>query len=543
MGIQNSRDDSTLSVAFTPTTPRHHKVALAFSAGIVCATVAIASIGLIQLPRSEGFVPAVQAIIAATDFITAVLLFGQYAIERSRALWVLASGYLFTAFIVVAHTLTFPGAFTPTGFFGAGPQTAAWLYVVWHVAFPAGALGYVLLKDRPSPTTGIHTTPGIVIGRTVIAVMATACVITWAVIAAGDALPILVVSERRFAGTATLVTAFPMVLSALSFALLWRRRTSVLGEWLLVALVASFAETALVVYLGASRYTFPFYASRPLAILAASAVLVALLSEMTRLYVRLSIAVKALQRERANKLMNLNVVVSSIGHEIKQPLMVITTCSAIIENLLRKPNVDVSEVKLNLDDVKGASVRIAETIDSLRGLFRDSQEAHQPIDVNALALDSLKALDGELSGHGIAVTTELASGLPRVVGHRGQLREVFVNLVQNAIDALTPLDDRARRLRIRTSYSPENRISIMIEDSGVGIERDRLPNLFTASITTKKRGMGLGLSLCQMIVDRHDGRLSVSSDAGKGTRFEVTLPCEPPAAVESLNAPAVNAKA
>ena len=81
--------------------------------------------------------------------------------------------------------------------------------------------------------------------------------------------------------------------------MLWRRRTSVLDEWLLVALVASFAETALVVFLGASRYTFPFYASRPLAVLAASAVLVALLSEMTRLYVRLSMAFKALQRERA----------------------------------------------------------------------------------------------------------------------------------------------------------------------------------------------------------------------------------------------------
>jgi signal transduction histidine kinase len=527
MTMQSSRGDSPLSAAFTPTTPRQRKVALCFSAGIVCAFVAIASIGLIQLPRSDGFVPAVQAIIAVTELITALLLFAQYTIERSRALWVLASGYLFTAFIVVAHTLTFPGAFTPTGLFGADAQTAAWLYVVWHGALPAAALGYTLLKDRPRAPARIHTTSGIVIGRTVVAFMAAAAVITWALIAAGDALPTLVVGERRFAGAATVVTMFPMVLSALSLALLWGRRTSVLDEWLLVALVASLAETALVIYIGPSRYTFPFYATRPLSVLAASAVLVALLSEMTRLYVRLSTAVGALQRERANKLMNLNVVVSSIGHEIKQPLMVIMTCSAVIENLLRKPEVNKDDVTLNLDDVKKASVRIAETIDGLRGLFKGSHEAQQPLDVNALILDSVEALDAELSAHDIAVTTELVAGLPRVVGHRGQLREVLVNIIQNAIDALVGVADRARIVRIRTSFKA-SRVSITIEDTGEGIGADRLPSLFTAFITTRKLGMGLGLSLCQMIVERHNGQLLVESEIGKGTRFEVSFPAEPP---------------
>ena len=123
------------------------------------------------------------------------------------------------------------------------------------------------------------------------------------------------------------------------------------------------AETALVVFVGASRYTFAFYASRPLAVVASGAVLVALLSEMANLYVRLSTAVKALERERANKLMNLDVVVSSIAHEIKQPLMVITTCSTVIDNLLRKPKIDLDEVRLNLHDVTSSSARIAETID------------------------------------------------------------------------------------------------------------------------------------------------------------------------------------
>lgn len=536
MTTLDPRDDSRLSVASVPTTARQRRLALAFTAGIAVMGVIIAWIGLVPLPRSDGFVPAVQGVIASVEFITAVLLFAQYSLERSRALLVLAGGYLFTALIVVAHTLTFPGAFAPTGLLGAGAQTAAWLYVVWHLAVPAAACGYALLKNRPPPAFGLPPAADGPIFRTVLVLVAAAAALTWAAIEVGDSLPTLVVSARTFASTASVVTALPLAVSVAAFGLLWRRRASVLDEWLLVAIVASVAETALVVFVGASRYTFSFYASRQLAIVAAGAVLVALLSEMTGLYSRLATAVKALQRERANKLMNLDVVVSTIAHEIKQPLMVITTCSTVIDNLLRKPKIDLDEVRLNLHDVTSSSVRIAETIDGLRGLFRDPREAQQPIDVNALCLESLKTLEHELSRSGIAVATELAADLPPVVGHKGQLREVFVNIVQNAVDALAPLADRERTLKIRSGYAQRNRISIVIEDSGVGIEPERLPSLFTAFITTKERGMGLGLSLCQMIVDRHNGQLSVSSDVGKGTRFEITLPFDPTASAVGADA-------
>ena len=541
MTDQSPRDESRLSVASVPPTARQRKIALTFAVCVACGALIIAWIGLIPMPRSDGFIPGVEGVIAAVEFITAVLLFAQYATERSRALLLLAAGYLFTALIVLAHALTFPGAFSPTGLFGASQQTAAWLYVVWHVAVPVAACGYALMKPQRPPPGGVGAAPGAAIWRTVLIVIAAAVAFTWAAVVAADSLPTLVLSASTFASTASVVTFVPLLLGVLAIGLLWRRRTSVLDEWLLVAQVAAVAETALVVFIGASRYTFPFYASRPLAVVAAGAVLVALLSEMAGLYLRLTTAVNALQRERANRLMNLDVVVSSIAHEIKQPLMVITTCSTVVENLLRKPQVDVDEVRLNLRDMTSASVRIAETIDGLRGLFRNPQEAQQAIDVNALCVEALKALATELTHHDIGVTTELAPDLPRVVGHRGQLREVLVNIVQNAIDALAPLADRARTLRIRTSYAQRNRVSILIEDSGVGIEPDRLPSLFTAFITTKERGMGLGLSLCQMIVDRHNGQLSVSSDVGKGTRFEVVLPFEPAAVAGPAKPPNVPA--
>jgi signal transduction histidine kinase len=544
MTVQGPRDDSRLSIAFLPATPRQRKIALAFMVGLGCATGIIAWIGLVPLPRSDRFIPAVQGVIAAVEFITAVLLFAQCSTERSRALLLLAAGYLFTALIVVGHTLTFPGAFAPTGLFGAGPQTAAWLYVVWHSAVPAAACGYVLLKHEPPLLAGVAHTANVAIWRTVLLVFAAAAAVAWAAILAADSLPTLVVSETSFASMASVVTAFPLVLSVLAFALIWRWRTSVLDEWLLVALAANAAEMAVVVFIGASRYTLPFYAARPLGVVAACAVLVALLSEMTGLQARLSRAVGALQRERASKLMNLDVVVSSIAHEIKQPLTVITTCSTVIDNLLRKPKIDVDEVRLNLRDVTGATLRVAETIDGLRGLFRNPKEAQQPIDVNSLCLEALKTLESEVSSHKIAVTTELAKALPPVVGHKAQLREVLVNIVQNAIDALATLADRPRSVRIRTGYAPRNRISITIEDSGLGIEPDRLPSLFTAFITTKESGMGLGLGLCQMIVDRHNGQLSVTSDVGKGTRFEVTLPFDPTAVpAEPPGASSVKAEA
>src|SRR5690349_10274447 len=107
MPFQGLRDDARLSVASVPATPGQRRVAVAFTVAIACAGVVIGYVGLVPMPRSDGFIPAVQAIIAAIDFITAVLLFAQYTTERSRALLVLGAGYLFICLIVVGQTLTF----------------------------------------------------------------------------------------------------------------------------------------------------------------------------------------------------------------------------------------------------------------------------------------------------------------------------------------------------------------------------------------------------------------------------------------------------
>ncbi|HZF28899.1 MAG TPA: MASE4 domain-containing protein [Gammaproteobacteria bacterium] len=544
MTAQGERYDSRLSVASVPATARHKKAALAFSIGVLVAFAAIAPFALVPLPRSDGFIPALQAIVAVTDFITAVLLFAQYATDRSRALLVLAGGYLFAALIVVAHTFTFPGAFTPSGMFGAGQQTAAWLYVVWHVGYPAAVIAYVLLKRPPAATDGAAVAPTTATRWTVVVVVTAVAVLTWAAIAGNDLLPALVVSERSFATAAKVVTGVALLASVVAFVLLWNRRTSVLDEWLIVAVSASIAETTLVAVVGASRYTVAFYVGKPFAVVASCAVLVALLSEMTSLYVRLSLAVRALQRERASQVLNLDLIVGSIAHQVKQPLTVITTCNTIVANLLRHAKIDVGKVQLNVDDMARAGMSVADTIDSMRTLLKNPNEAQRQLDVNEVALEALQALSAELSDHDVQVRAELATGLPSVVGHRGQLREVLVNIMHNAIEAMATLThDRPRRLRIATGRATRDRVSLAIEDSGPGIEPARLPTLFSAFVTTKANGMGLGLGICQLIVSRHNGELTASSQIGVGTRFEVVLPVASLAAEEASRVAASPIKA
>jgi signal transduction histidine kinase len=362
-------------------------------------------------------------------------------------------------------------------------------------------------------------------------VVAVVGALTAGTIAGADYLPRLVVGERTFASLASAVTALDLLVSLVAFALLWRRRHSVLDEWLLVAVCAAIAETALVTFAGASRYTLAFYSARSFAFVVSSSVLAALIWEMTRLYARLALSYRALQRERANKLMNLEVMIGSVAHEIKQPLTVIAARNGIVRRLLQQPVVDLDKARRSLDEMESASLRVSQTFENLRALFRNPNEPGQPTNVNEVARASLELLDVELRGHHVSVGTDFEPDLPPVAGNRGQLQEVFVNLFQNAIDAMDEVVDRSRTLTV-TTRRRDGEIVVAIEDAGCGIVPERLPSLFEAFTTTKPRGTGLGLGICRMIVDRHNGRLAASSELGKGTRFEITLPAAPAAAAE-----------
>ena len=107
--------------------------------------------GSVPLARLHAFVPVYATAMAVTDLLTAVLLFAQFSILRTKALLVISSGYLFTGLMAVPWMLTFPGAFTPEGLLGAGLHTTSWIYILWHGGFPLFVLGYALLKDQDEP--------------------------------------------------------------------------------------------------------------------------------------------------------------------------------------------------------------------------------------------------------------------------------------------------------------------------------------------------------------------------------------------------------
>jgi signal transduction histidine kinase len=134
-----------------------------------------------------------------------------------------------------------------------------------------------------------------------------------------------------------------------------------------------------------------------------------------------------------------------------------------------------------------------------------------------------------LTDHGIAASTELASELPPVVGHRGQLQEVITNLLHNAMEAMTTVQPDRRMLKVRTKPDGGNAIVVEVQDSGPGIDPKHLDRIFDAFVTTKPHGTGLGLAICRMIIERHGGQLSAASDGKNGAIFQIVLPAEPKA--------------
>lgn len=239
---------------------------------------------------------------------------------------------------------------------------------------------------------------------------------------------------------------------------------------------------------------------------------------------RLARAKRVLERERDNKLMNLEAALAAIAHEMKQPLMAIATKGAAGRRFLERTPPDIARAKTILEEMVSASFRADEIFKNLRALFRSGDQQRRPTDVNGVASEVLHLLDGQLRAHDIMVRTDFASDLPSVLGHGGQLQEVIHNLIQNAIDALAAPAATSRVLRVKTERQGPEAIAVSVEDSGPGFDPRKKSEIFEAFVTTKTNGMGLGLAICRIIVERHGGQLAASSDGRTGALFQVVLP-------------------
>jgi signal transduction histidine kinase len=253
-------------------------------------------------------------------------------------------------------------------------------------------------------------------------------------------------------------------------------------------------------------------------------VLAALFAERRENEVRLTSSNMMLERERNNKLMNLEAMAASISHEVRQPLTGITLSGNALLRYLGDTSPKLEKARSVAEKMIAGSLRIGQILEDIRNLFGTTERAPGAVNMNELALGALRALDGELKNHKIATRTRLKPELPPIMGHTGQLQQVIINLIQNAIDAMGTVESDRRVLQVRTDHNSGDAISITVEDTGPGIDPKKADEVFDAFITSKPHGMGLGLAICRMIVERHDGELSVTSANPHGAVFRIKLP-------------------
>jgi len=231
-----------------------------------------------------------------------------------------------------------------------------------------------------------------------------------------------------------------------------------------------------------------------------------------------------LERERENKLLNMQAITAAIAHEVRQPLAALITNANAALRFLGKVPADHDEVRAALNRMISDGHRTSDVFESIRALFKKNDQGRQPIDLNEIILGVLQSLRDELKNRGIETRPELMSDLPLIIGHKTQLREVIFNLIDNAVDAMNTTIDHDRLLRVKTALHGSDAIVVTVEDSGPGLEPEQLEGIFDAFVTTKADGIGLGLAICRMIVENHGGQLSASSDGKSGAMFQCVLP-------------------
>ena len=281
-------DERSLFLSTLPAGRHDRRLAIA----VVVASVAIFAVAVpfakVQLAPVAAFIPIYESALVINDLITAVLLFGQFSILRSRALLVLASGYLFTAFIAAAHAITFPGLFSPTGLLGAGPQSTAWLYMFWHGGFPLLVMAYTLIDQGARVIRSPRRHASVPILSCVAVVLLAVAGLTLLATTGHATLP-AIMEGNRYTRAMIGVVSGVWVASIVALVFLWRRRRhTVLDLWLMVVMCAWVFDIALSAVLNAGRFDLGFYGGRIYGLLASSFVLLVLLLENGTLYAQLA---------------------------------------------------------------------------------------------------------------------------------------------------------------------------------------------------------------------------------------------------------------
>lgn len=226
-----------------------------------------------------------------------------------------------------------------------------------------------------------------------------------------------------------------------------------------------------------------------------------------------------------SRVTTLGALTASIAHEVNQPLSGITTNASTCLRMLdaEPPNVDGARetVKRTIRD----SRRAADVITRLRALFSKEDGPTELVDLNEATREVIALSSSELQRNRVTVRSELANNLPFATGDRVQLQQVILNLIRNASDAMSSVDEGPRQISIRTEQNADDSVCLSVRDTGVGIESQNTNKLFDAFYTTKSDGMGIGLSVSRSIIENHKGRLWATAHDGPGATFSFSIPC------------------
>ena len=220
----------------------------------------------------------------------------------------------------------------------------------------------------------------------------------------------------------------------------------------------------------------------------------------------------------------LAAMTASIAHEINQPLGAIVMSGSASLRLLASSEVDLDEVRAALRRIVDDGQRASNIVANIRTMFRNDPKDRIPLNVNDLVRDVLALAGSEFERQRIVVQAALCEDLPTIVGERVALQQVLLNLIMNAVEAMSALIDRTRQLSVKTELYEPDGVLIAVADDGTGIEPQNIDRIFDEFVTTTSQGMGMGLSICQSIVEAHGGRLWAAPGVPHGSVFNLQLP-------------------
>jgi signal transduction histidine kinase len=520
--IQKEEQDFPLIIANMPATGQQKRLAVGIAGLLIAAAAAIAPFASVQLGRIDAFIPVLQTALSIADFITATLLFAQFSIQPQRALLALASGYMFSGSFAFLQTLAFPGGYAPAGLIGDGPNSPAWIYVLWHTTFPAAILVYALTKDATG-AAGPRRPVITAIAITITCVLALIAGLTWIVTAQADYLPSFYNDVRFQTPLGNQANIALLLWGLTAFAVLLVRRRTILDLWLMLTLLA-YSPNFLVAIIGSSiRFTVGWYAARCFVLVGSCMLLGVLLVETMFLYSRLASAITLQRRERTNRLLSVEAVTGAIAHELGAPLGAIALNAGTALSQLRSTPRELEDLDEILTDIEADSHRAGAMISSIREMTKTIHRSAltSAEDVGQLAL---RLLRHDFQINEVSVTTEFQGNLPEVQMGGMELQQVILNLIRNAIDAMSSVRPEARRLWLKTNFDGQSTVLMSVQDSGPGISAEDRERIFDPFFTTKSGGMGLGLAISSTLVANCGGKLRLVKSDSDGSIFELAIP-------------------